>query len=175
MGQCAPHIRRVPRIIRQKPSPEAVYATLSSDSRLLNLRHGRTILIFHKQMRSEPTAAGLRTLRKKSGLSQIQLARILGFESAIPVAQHERSQAVPNLLTALAYEVIFQTPISAQFRGLYTSVEVAIEERLADFERQLHQSDVKGRGAASVARMLEFLTMRRESQSNNELNEAQNL
>ena len=88
-------------------------------------------------MKSASVATGLRTLRKKSGLSQCDLAYIVGFQSEIPVVRHERSKAIPNLLTALAYEVIFQAPISVQFRGLYESVEAAIEERLAELELRL--------------------------------------
>jgi DNA-binding XRE family transcriptional regulator len=117
-------------------------------------------------MKSEIVATGLRTLRKKSGLSQRELAHILGFQSEIPVVRHERSQAIPNLLTALAYEVIFQAPISAQFRGLFESVEAAIEGRLAELEHILQQSDTRGRSAVLTARKLEFLNMRRESESN---------
>lgn len=112
-------------------------------------------------MQSAPTAVQLRTLRKKSGLSQSELAYILGFRSEIPVVRHERSQAIPNLLTALAYEVIFQVQISAQFRELFTSVEAGIEERLAELEHRLHQSEAKGRAAAPTARKLEFLNQRR--------------
>lgn len=117
-------------------------------------------------MKSESIATGLRTLRKKSGLSQRELAYILGFQSEIPVVRHERSQAIPHLLTALAYEVIFQEPISAQFRGLYASVEAAIEARLAELEHKLQQSDARGRSAALTARKLEFLNMRRDSEPN---------
>lgn len=106
-------------------------------------------------------AAPLRALRKKSGLSQSEIAYVVGYRSEIPVVRHERPQAIPRLLTALAYEVVFQVPISAQFRGLFTSVEAGIEERLAELENRLHQSKAKGRAAALIARKLEFLYQRR--------------
>ena len=116
-------------------------------------------------MESQSIATGLRTLRKKSGLSQRELAYVLGSRSELSVVKHERSEAIPSLLTALAYEVIFQVPISSQFRGLYTSVEAAIEERLAELEQRLQQCDAKDRSAVVTARKLEFLNMRREPYS----------
>jgi transcriptional regulator with XRE-family HTH domain len=107
-------------------------------------------------MTTESIACRLRTLRRKSGLSQIELAQLLGFVSEVPVSRHERSETVPNLLTALGYEVIFRVPVSELFPGLYRSVETVIEERLAVLEEELQQSTAKGRNAAPVARKLEF-------------------
>lgn len=112
-------------------------------------------------MTAKTIACRLRTLRKKSGLSQIELARILGFVSEVPVSRHERSLTVPNLLTAIGYEVIFHAQISTLFPGLHRTVEAAIEERLAKLEEKLHQSTVKGRSAEIVARKLEFLCVRK--------------
>jgi transcriptional regulator with XRE-family HTH domain len=117
-------------------------------------------------MTSDPNVARLRTLRKRSGLSQKELAHILGFRSGAPVSRHERIDTVPDLLTACAYEVIFRVPISKLFPELYQTVEVGIEERLAKMEDELHQSTVKGRGAVPVACKLEFLCDRKNPESN---------
>ena len=117
-------------------------------------------------MTTEPIACRLRTLRRRSGLSQAELAKLLGFFSEVPVSRHERSDTVPNLLTAFAYEVIFRVPASEIFPGLYRAVEAGIEERLAKLEQALHDSNAKGRSAASVARKLEFIWERNNPQSN---------
>jgi len=126
-----------------------------------------TKLIFHnKLMTFESLACRLRALRRKSGLSQIELAQLLGFVSEVPVSRHERSETVPNLLTALGYEVIFRVPVSELFPGLYHSVETVIEERLAILEEDLQQSTAKGRKATTTARKLEFSWERKNQTPN---------
>jgi transcriptional regulator with XRE-family HTH domain len=119
-------------------------------------------------MTSDPNAARLRRLRKKSGLNQKELAHILGFRSGVPISRHERSESVPDLLTAFGYEAIFRVPISQIFPGLYGTVELGIEERLAKIEDELGQSAAKGREAIPVAHKLEFLCERRSPESNND-------
>lgn len=118
-------------------------------------------------MTSDPNVSRLRTLRLNSGLSQKELAHLLGFRSEVPVSRHERSETVPNLLTALGYEAIFRVPVSELFPGLYETVNAGVEERLARIEAELHQSTAKGRRAASVARKLEFFWERNNLESNN--------
>jgi transcriptional regulator with XRE-family HTH domain len=103
----------------------------------------------------------LRALRRQSGLSQMELARILGFESVISVAKLEHSKMAPSLFSAIAYEIIFRTQISTQFRELYTSVESTVEARMAKLEESFNDSEAKGRSAAAIARKLEFLNLRR--------------
>ena len=117
-------------------------------------------------MTSDPHAAHLRSLRKRSGLSQKELAHILGFRSEAPISRHERSDAVPDLLTAFGYQAIFRVPISELFPGLYQAVALGIEERMATMEDELHKSTAKGRTAVPVAHKLEFLCERRDVGSN---------
>jgi len=117
-------------------------------------------------MTPDPNAIQLSTLRKRSGLSQKELAHILGFRSKVAISRHERSDSVPDLLTALGYEVIFRVPISELFPGMYQTVAVGIEERLAKMEEELHQSTAKGRNATPIARVLEFFVMRKSTGSN---------
>ena len=117
-------------------------------------------------MTPDLNASRLRTLRIRSGLSQKELANLLGFRSEGPVSRHERSDTVPNLLTAFGYEAIFRVPISELFPGLYQTVEIGIEERLAKMEEELHQSTVKGRDAIRVARILEFSWERKNVEPN---------
>ena len=112
-------------------------------------------------MKPEATACYLRTLRRRSGLSQRELAEVLGFHSETSVARHERSITIPNLLTAIGYEVVFNVPATQIFPGLYDTVETGIEERLARMEEELQQRSAKGRDAAATARKLEFFCERR--------------
>lgn len=127
--------------------------------------HGRknTNDLQQLHMTSRAIACRLRTLRQKSGLSQIELARILGFNSEIPVSRHELSLRLPSLLTALGYSILFRVPLDEIFPGIHGTVEAVIEERLAELEAALSESTVKGPAAAQTARKLEFICGRKES------------
>jgi transcriptional regulator with XRE-family HTH domain len=108
-------------------------------------------------MKQSPVGTYLRFLRKKSGLSQRQLARVLGTVTGDQISRHERSAAPPNLLTAMGYQVVFQQAVSEIFPGLYHAIESVIEERLREFEGELSNSTARGRAAIAVARQLEWL------------------
>ena len=117
-------------------------------------------------MHQESIPCRLRTARKRSGLSQAEVANLLGFSEEITVSRHERSVTIPSLLTALGYQVIFRTSISELFPGIYRTVESNIEEQLAKLEEKLHQSTLKGRQAIPIARQLEFLNERKNEPTN---------
>lgn len=65
----------------------------------------------------------LRTHRKKLGLSQREVAFLLGCHSGAKVSRYERSARIPTLNVILAYEVIFQKPARELFAGLYDRAE----------------------------------------------------
>ena len=108
-------------------------------------------------------AMPLRTLRMRSGLSQREVAGILGFLTDVPVSRHECSVSIPDLRTALAYEIIFQVPISDQFPDLFRSIEPIIEVLISELEAKLQQSTAKGRTGARTARKLEFFCERKNN------------
>jgi transcriptional regulator with XRE-family HTH domain len=115
-------------------------------------------------MALERIANYLRSHRRKSGLSQRELAQIVGFLTGVQVSKHERSTAIPALLIAVGYEAIFHVSLSELFPGIYQSVETRIEEYLANMEEELQQSTAKGRQAALIARKLEWLWERRNAE-----------
>lgn len=116
-------------------------------------------------MKSSSVGTYLRFLRRKSGLSQRELARILGNVTASQISRHERSVTPPSLLNAFGYQTVFQQPASEIFPGLYHTVEAGAEERLESFERELGNSTANGRSAAPVARLMEWLWERKNSES----------
>jgi transcriptional regulator with XRE-family HTH domain len=65
----------------------------------------------------------LRTHRKKLGLTQREVAFLLGCHSGAKVSRYEHSARVPTLNVILAYEVIFQKPARELFAGLYDRAE----------------------------------------------------
>jgi DNA-binding XRE family transcriptional regulator len=116
-------------------------------------------------MTIEQIANYLRSHRRKSGLSQRELAHIVGYVTQAPVSEHERSVTIPALLIALSYEIVFRVPLSELFPALYRTVEAKIEEQLMGIETELQESTAKGRQAAYVARKLEWLWERRNQET----------
>lgn len=107
--------------------------------------------------------APLRTLRLRSGLSQREVAEILGFQTDVPAFRHESSHTFPDLRTAMGYEIIFRVPICVQFPALYRSVEPVIESRILELKRRLEEQADGGGNAARNAAKLEFLWLRQNA------------
>jgi transcriptional regulator with XRE-family HTH domain len=99
-------------------------------------------------------------MRKLSGLTQKEVAYLLGSESPGAVSKHERSGAAPSLPLALGYEIIFGEPISKLFGELHALIEKSIECRAAELQEQLGNTSAKGQRGVLTAKKLEFLHMR---------------
>jgi len=110
-------------------------------------------------VKKQPLRNHLRAHRKKSGLSQRELALLLGYEDQGQVSRHERSETIPPLGAALAYEAVFRTPISALF--LNTHLTDVIERKLDEMEGNLGQRDAKEPGAQLTAKKLTWLKGRK--------------
>jgi DNA-binding XRE family transcriptional regulator len=131
--------------------------------RLLRLRKGRmTKNLVHEQP-IKPLANYLRAHRRKTGLTQHDLARVLGYVNRDAVSRHERLESMPSLLIALSYEVLYRVPVSEIFAGLAETVEFNVEAQLAQFEVHLGEQSAGTSRAAAIARKLEWLTERRGS------------
>jgi len=65
----------------------------------------------------------LRTYRKQSGLSQDEVAYLLGCQNGTKVSRYERFARKPSLETLFAYEVVFGAPAREQ---LLNEILVAI-------------------------------------------------
>lgn len=83
---------------------------------------------------SMPLQNYVRTLRRRHGLTQLQLAWLLGKRDRSIVSRFERGVRLPNLETALALEVVLDVPIRQIFRGLSNKVEghVALRRGITD-------------------------------------------
>jgi DNA-binding XRE family transcriptional regulator len=101
----------------------------------------------------------------KSGLTQRELADLIGIIAHHQVSIHERSVGVPTLIVALSYHIVFSVPINELFPGLYKTVQLNVEERLAELENKLGESTAKGREAKTVARKLEWLCERKNPET----------
>lgn len=101
----------------------------------------------------------IRTHRKRAGLSQRELARILDY-TKVSVSRHERVFALPPLLAALGYEVVFGIPVATLFSGMREAVEQMIEKRLEELEEDLQRPE---RRREARRQTLEWLAERRAS------------
>jgi len=79
----------------------------------------------------------LHTCRKAAGLSQDEVAFLLGSKSGARVCRYERFQQNPNLESLLAYEILFQTPVRILFRGVHQEVERNLLKRIRALIRRL--------------------------------------
>ncbi len=92
----------------------------------------------------------LRVHRRKCGLSQRELGVLVGYANERQVQRHETSKTTPPLLIALAYEVLFQVPVSSIFTGFQSSVAHVVEASFEQFKRDFdRRSD--GRRLSGVA------------------------
>jgi transcriptional regulator with XRE-family HTH domain len=91
-----------------------------------------------KHMTSAHLSNYLRANRKRLGLSQAEVAFLLGAETGETVCRHERFAREPSLETALAYEAIYQRPTRELFAGLYQSVEQEVAARAKAFISRTH-------------------------------------
>lgn len=95
----------------------------------------------------------LKTYRRRYGLSQRDLAYLLGCESPAKAARYENGDRVPTLKTVLAYEYIFKVPVTELFAGIYQEVEKEIPKRAA----QLHSKLEEAPSNRKTKRKMDFL------------------
>jgi len=89
-------------------------------------------------MTSHKLANYLRAYRKRSGLSQSEVAYLLGCKNAAQVSRYERRRHMPPLRTALAFQAALRTPLSELYAGTYESIakEVAVRAQSLAVELQ---------------------------------------
>jgi transcriptional regulator with XRE-family HTH domain len=114
-------------------------------------------------MNSSNPASYLRSCRKRSGLSQKDIAKLLGYPDEGTVSRHERLHCVPPLQIALCYEALYRVPVSERFSAINEVAEQKVETRLAEMEHDLQQCSAKGRDADMIARKLTWMQERRQS------------
>ena len=112
-------------------------------------------------MKQPHLASRVRSHRKRAGLSQKDLARIVGLAEA-RISRHERFGIVPPLAVALSYEAVFGVAVRDLYPRLYEDVSQRVEAELTAMETELQQTTAKGRQASAVARKLEWCCERKK-------------
>jgi transcriptional regulator with XRE-family HTH domain len=103
----------------------------------------------------------LRARRKKAGLSQRELGKLLGYADEGAVSRHEQSKTIPPLSIAIAYEIIFQNHVSELYPAATEKMKMTIEQRLLDFEKELQERTARGGQAPHIHQKLAWLSERR--------------
>lgn len=93
----------------------------------------------------------LRTYRKRSGLSQEEVAFLLGRSGGDKISRYERFGREPNLTTALAYEAVFGLPSRELFAGVYEKVERETKRRAEVLVRRLASGNATPVAARKLA------------------------
>ena len=83
----------------------------------------------------------LKTHRKRLGLSQRELAALLGCRSETLVSRYERLARKPSLEVAVACQVIFDAPLDEVFPGIYAPVEKAVLDRALRLAKALERDE----------------------------------
>lgn len=90
----------------------------------------------------------LRAYRKKSGLTQKELAFLVGRDVA-SIHRHEQKHGLPTLRTALAYCLILGVPIDKLFAGIHRRVGIKLTRRIAQL-----RADVLPQGRGDLVKRL---------------------
>ena len=99
-------------------------------------------------MASQPLLNNLLTYRKRSALSQEEVAYLLGARGGAKVCRYERFLQEPGLQTVLAYEAIFDRPVSELFPVLFEEAQMEVRARA----KKLEQKEFRGKTSRVTAR-----------------------
>jgi transcriptional regulator with XRE-family HTH domain len=88
-------------------------------------------------MPAPPLPNYLKMLRKRSGLTQRELARLLGCRSGTKVSRYEMGRRKPTFETLLAYEIIFRVQLEQLFTGSHHRLRRRIHGRAVRMAKRL--------------------------------------
>ncbi len=75
--------------------------------------------------------------RRRLGLSQEDLSRLICLEHGASVSRYERGTRLPALESLLALEIVLCEPVSALYAGIRERVEAEVAERAHDLLEEL--------------------------------------
>ena len=83
-------------------------------------------------MEGQPLATYLKTYRKRTGLSQEDVAFLLGALYGTHVSRHELNEVTPNLHNVLMYECVLGATVRELFEGKYEELRQEMREMEGD-------------------------------------------
>lgn len=73
----------------------------------------------------------LKLARKRLGIGQRQVAKLVNLKSHVPVSLYEQGLRLPTLETALGFEYIYATPLSDLFYGLSQELQQNLHTKIS--------------------------------------------
>lgn len=100
----------------------------------------------------------LRSARRRAGLSQRDIAALLGDLTVSKVSRYERLRRLPPLRTALAYEAILGKPVSELFSGTARAIHASVERRARQLLSRMADAGTRRRESVLRKRSIEAIT-----------------
>jgi len=100
----------------------------------------------------------LKPYRRRAGLTQKEVASLLGWKSETQLGRLEKWQRCPTLRNALGLVAALNVPMTGLFAGMYDRIAVQVGKRRAQLLRQLQKATVPAAQARLHERKLEWLT-----------------
>ena len=94
----------------------------------------------------------LRTVRRRSGLTQREFAFLLGLKHGATVSRMERSKRAPSLVWARASVLVFGTRARELFPGIFSEIHEAVLRRAYELYEEL-----QGNPSKATRAKLDFL------------------
>lgn len=82
----------------------------------------------------------LRTYRRNWGLTQRELAELIGTASAVQISRYENNKRAPKIEVALACQAIFGVPPSIMFPDAYTRAEDEVMRNMCRIDQRLEHT-----------------------------------
>ena len=111
-------------------------------------------------MATPPLKNYLRTYRRKSGLTQREVAFLLGRKNGAQFSRYEKYHCLPPLRMALACEAIFHVPVSKLFGGVNDTVSREVAGRIEALGTRLEERKNHGRHKLLILRKLAWIQER---------------
>ena len=105
----------------------------------------------------------IRAHRKRSWLSQSEVAMLVGSQTGASVSRHECFRRLPALSTGLAYEIIFGIPMRELFPGLFEDVQRATLARANTLAEKLRASPTANHAVHKLNLLQEILARSRSA------------
>lgn len=106
----------------------------------------------HKPFMSYTLKNYLRRYRRRAGLTQEEMAYLLGSEKcAGKISLYESFSQEPSLQAALAYEAIFNVPVSELFEGMSEQAEDPINTRIRSLIQKIEETEKSGKNSYKLS------------------------
>src|SRR5262249_30720636 len=105
-------------------------------------------------MAAPPLKNYLRTYRRRAGLSQQEVAFLVGTRHRAQFSRYEKYQCLPPLRIALACEAVLRVPVSKLFAGVSNEVTREVDERIDTLNARLQERSNHKRYKLRIQRKL---------------------